>query len=309
MNSRNKAIINGIITACHQYRNRTEGIFIDYSQRKEAARAASRAYKDEEQRFEAERRQLAEETRSKLKSAADSFAKEITTAKQQLKTEFERHLAQPCNGEALNRIRTLKDFGLLPTKSEVETLLHQINGNHIGLAALEKTLAENKSPFTVRFKSVSDFEKDLETVGFLAENAYGFSTLDCHSSACSVFRDVPIERHRADGTVFSTGEVWSTIPLTMRRAMFTDAVKKIEGMVDSWSADCSYEIADRAAVEEQEQARKEAEEVGEEFVPDPEPASSIAVGNAKVSGIVDSLKEAERNNAATARAVKAEYYR
>ena len=147
------------------------------------------------------------------------------------------------------------------------------------MSVLQKVLTDNGSPFDLKFKTVLDFERDLKAVEYLINNSYGFSPIELHSEACSVFRGCLIEHHRADGTVYTTGEEWGSIPLTVRREMFADAVKKIENAADSWSADCSYTLADRAAKEAKEKELKAAEEEGREPEVEPEPVSGIKIAD------------------------------
>lgn len=295
MNAKNIAIFNNTLRACRIYKNKMEEYLDENSRRTAQALTESRVYKDEEQRFQTARSALAEETRKRIRTAAALFGKEIETAREELKTELMQHLAEPCNPQALATVKAWKDFDIVPARSEIEAVLGLIKGNPVGLEALNRTLKTVKSPLTVKYRRVQDYEADLNELESLKNLAYGYCPVEYHSAACDVFGGQQIEHKRPDGSTYTDGRTWDSIALTIQRSAFNSAFKRIEDAAPSWSADVSYTLSDSIAEE-----LANNEELQDELKAE----SSTEIAEDATSGIVGRVIEQTAQNQAAAEVVE-----
>lgn len=219
MNRKNKAAFDRIQAAAAAFRRAVTENLQDFRQKDAEAREDSERFKDSEQIYADNRAKLITITKNAIELSRKRFSEIVAAEISPLSEELRGHCLSTPNPALLTSLRTFKDFGLQPSKTEIESLITAAGGNSLGLRSINATLAATRSPYRVSFSDVTDFEKDLSELEKLSKCSW--SPLDFHHEACAVLGDT---KSQSNSTT-----------IILERAAFESSLKKVSEMTARWT--------------------------------------------------------------------------
>lgn len=245
MNQKNRKIFDTVAGRCAGFAGDISEVFEKYAQMEKLAISESKKYKDEAAVYQQRHHENITTARKEYKDCADVFAAKIRDDAEALKEELEASLASHVNPAVVERCRLWQEFGISPTKAEVEALL-KVNGkNLIGLRVISNVLQKVKSAYTVQFRSPEQYESDLKTLESIGMLANGYAPTGCHASAVAVLSGEQIPNR-------PFGYVWDSTALLVHRARFADALNKIKSVADAWTADVTWKVRESEPLENED---------------------------------------------------------
>jgi len=284
MNIKANSIFQIITNAAVKLQSEVTTALETYKKERDEAKRVSAQFKNEAEEYEKRRNFSASVARESINKANRVFANAVREQAEKLRTELMEHLNAPLNVDFCNQLALIREYGLKPTKAEVQHLIALNGGNSIGLSALRSVLTENDAGYRIKFAGTAEFEKDLETIEGLTKYPM-YIPVNLHTEGSEVFRGVQRSFMREDGSSYHDGRTWDGMTIGIARADFEQRMKGVEGMTDRWSKDASY-----PSIEAVYTARKEdAERKGEESPAEPETSVRIeendnAVESARARG-------------------------
>lgn len=271
MNSRNKAIFVGLSGKIERYDERVADIIEKYTQELDVTKREARKYKDESAFIEQRKRECATDAKQQLAAASASFADDVRHSVEELRKELTKALSEPVDAGLLDQLRTVREFGVKPSRGMAEAWLDRNAGNLLGCAVIKSVLASNGAGFGLQYDGPEAFEADIRTLERLADAADHYAPGDAHNALCSLYSGEPRTVTRPDGTKVETGDTWGSVNLIIRRAEVEDTFKAISGMGERWAAGVTYELADQVSTV----LEKESDEDTDETPAEPEPSAKI----------------------------------
>lgn len=245
MNQQAKRIFDVIAGRCAGLCNDISEVFDKYAQMEKLANTESKKYKDETAVYQQRHIENVASAREEYKNCADVFAAKIRDDAEALRQELLTALGQRVNPALVERCRVLKEFGIAPTRSEIEQFL-AINGENLtGLRMISNLLQSTKSNYSVDFKKPEAFESDITLIKNLASLADGFTPNGCHTEAVAVLTGQQIAGK-------PLGAVWDRTSLLVRRAEFNSTVNKITALADSWISGVTFSLRESEVVENED---------------------------------------------------------
>ena len=306
MNKKNELLLQGITTRARQYSAKVTDILTGYNAMVKKTREEGKIRKDEETFVAENTKKHSEAARRLLAAEASAFAADVRHSAEELKDQLVQTLFRPMNQALLQRLTVMHEFGIAPSRLELETMLDQNAGNLLGLKSIDTLLTKTKASYKLVFYDASTYENDLNVIESLARDADHFVPTEMHSAGCDVYRGQPQTIKRPDGIEAQTGATWDSIALLMRNTAITSATKKIEEMTQRWSADISTSIMDSASAavkaEEAEQARIEGKPI-----PAADPASTATIEK-RADAAIEFAREVGKQNAKAIDTLQAGHY-
>lgn len=264
MNKLNVAIFKLIVNAAGTFKTSFSDALKQYRSEMEKARKYAAKFKDEESVLNSQRSLLVATAQEKIRKAQRIFASELERYTNQLSDQLQNHVSEPLDTGFRDQLHTIAQFGLKPSKTQIEALLKTNAGNAIGIAALSKVLSDVGSPYRVCFRNIEEYESDLQKIRRLMidpvaydieNNPYAISADNLHHEAVEVMSGVEQLLVRDDGSTYTNGRHWDNTSLLIARSEFDIAVEDIEKMQHSWISDVSF----RAAEEQNESDKLKSE--------------------------------------------------
>ena len=299
MNAKNKQIIESILHRCKQYDVKVDAILSHYADKMKETETQVRHYKEEYAKtvIAEQQKKLVSDARRLLEAEYEEFVSDTRRDAEELRSQLMVHFMRPCKDTFIQQLQIIKDFGIKPSRIQLEVLIEMNNGNSLGLQSLAAVLETNKSDYAIKFTAMEQYENDLETIERLCRNADHFVPHDQHSAGCAVYRGQPITYYRTDGSTYENGATWDSISLISCNAAMNSAVSEIEAMRDRWAADVSTEIMDRASAEFAKERAQESADMGLKLPEEPDPVSSTSIEPSK-NHVIEIAKSIGRETAA-----------
>lgn len=283
MNRTTGFIFEGIRAAISVYRATTKEAMVKYAaaQKKEKEKAAR--YKDEDAEYQRAMVPIKAQTKAAILDAGKELSKDLKRNAGQLRETLLDHLTEPLNLDFSKKLAFYRDYGIVPTRSEISALLKLNAGNTAGIRALSALLDKLEAPQRLKMRDISEFETDLEKLERLAyqvEHTPVISLDDFHD-ALEIFKGDRLTRIRKDGSTYEDGQTIDFMALNWIRVDFEGFENNLDQMKDTWQADISTEIEDAVDAQLLAKETRHEEAVAEienrEPVPQERPESSTKV--------------------------------
>lgn len=235
MNRSNRNAFDRIKTAGTDYQNAVKEALFRFRQADAEAHEESKQYKDEARIYEAKRAAAVANARNAITLAENAMTGTISAEIDGLRDEAFQHIASRPNAAFLDCLKVYNDFGIQPSKFEVEGLLKQNGGNTLGIRAINRLLEKTDSKFRVEAPDGATFEKDLAALERLSRGGSMYSPIDYHTEMVEVFGGSPRLMHRDDGSTYDGGYKWDSVSLITARVGFEKSLADLDGMSERWS--------------------------------------------------------------------------
>lgn len=230
MNRNAKMAFTKIQGSVSSYRAATVEILSNFKKADETARRDSEQYKNEKERYAESHAALVASTMQRLDEARAKLSENIQSEIGTLRGELRDHLIARPNPIFTEMLKSYRNFNLKPTKTELAALLELNSGNALGLRLLNSTLEAVDSQFRIDCATAEGFEKDLDRLAGLAEQATAYSPVELHHEICRVYDGTPRLRNGRN-----MGETWDSPALSARRVFFESSISGLSDMEKRWS--------------------------------------------------------------------------
>lgn len=279
MNFRNRQLIEGITLRARAFHSKVAEILDGYSAQMAAVKQESGKYADgyKKEFIESHNQRLVADARKELKAAAADFTEKTRKDAADLRDQLSQSLMEPLAPALESQLRTFRDYGIKPSRTQIETLLILNGENRLGIQAIDAVLTSSKADYSLKFTPVRQFEQDLEAIEQMTQCAEHFVPHDQFSAGCAVWRGVPVERTRPDGSTYPDGTTWDNIGLTINNASMNSLVRRIEEMPGRWAGGVTCEVAEAATQQFIDEEKQVAELHGKEppEIPNDPPTTEI----------------------------------
>lgn len=209
-----KKLLEGMETYAEAVTNTAKKFRADYA---EAARFAS-AYKDEARILADKRTQLASKARENVNRAGAELGEIAAECARKLNDCKQEHLRHPVPAATEKAVGLYSRYGLKLSKSEVESLLTNNAGNHLGLRLIDAMLKETGSKYKVTYVPLETYEQDISDLArfaLLAEHEPAFPLEFLHEASLIYCGEkeleiVPADGNTKDGDYHKTGDILRT---------------------------------------------------------------------------------------------------
>ena len=236
-------------TRLTEYKNEIDGIFAAYRRDVEQVR---RTYRDDV--ADPQCASLAAAARQKIASADTVLSTGVSEIASKLRAALQRHVTEPAPAEFLGHMRTLKEFGLTVTKSELETYAHMAGGNHTALRILADVA--NASGFVLESPQMKDFESDLSQIESLAHVPVMYCPMDFVSEGVELLPNKQIQGYdmgRPDASYLIT-----------RNILFENGLNEIDAMARRWGSSMVPKLTEvQEYISKKDESKKEDEVIEE----------------------------------------------
>lgn len=212
------------------------------------AKQQSRAFKDENGRYESARSAAASTTRATVGMLERSFTDTVKSEAGTLRNELKSLTQTEPAPELLNALRTYRDYHVQPSRTELDHLLELANNSPLALQAIQNVLKDVDSPFSLDFVTVAEREKDLVFLDKLSQGGFHWSPENAHSQACRVWETEPIPGQ--------PGRNFDNTSLILARSAFEDNLKTLAGMVPRWTENAAPQVVEKPSFDPVEHARQ-----------------------------------------------------
>lgn len=234
MNKHVKDSFNHIKSEAASYQNAVQSALLDYRRTMARAEAESRKYKDETSYINTWKAAAKRDAMNAISQAETAFTVAVKAEYATLKDDLHDHLTTRPNAAFLDSLRVYFDFGIRPTRAEIEALMTQNGGNPLGYRALNRTLEKTKSEWRIDSLDTDVYENDLAVLQQLSYGNLMYAPNDCHHEAVEIFDGERRLQMREDGSTYFGGYKWDRIGILMSTGDFTAKVKGIDAMADRW---------------------------------------------------------------------------
>ena len=207
------------------YKNEIDGIFAAYRKDTEHVR---NIYKDDVANQQCAA--LAANARQKIASADTVLNTEIADIASRLRAALQKHVTEPAPAEFLGHMRTLNEFGLKVSQSELEAYARMAGGNHTALRILADVAGA--SGFVLEFPRMKDFEADLKQIESLARTPVMYCPMDFVSDGVDL---LPNKRIYDGDTAFDMGRP-DAVYLLAKSAVFENGINEIDAISKRWGS-------------------------------------------------------------------------
>lgn len=257
MNARNTVVFSGLAGQARHFSERVAAICAKYEEELAMAKREAEDRKDPATYLEPRKSELRRKAQLELTNSSSSFATSVRQAVKELNGELIKSYSEPVDADLLDQLRAVKEFGIRPTRSMVETWLTRNGGNLLGLSAIGNVVRDSGAKFVLEYDAPERFERDLESLERLADNVYMYGPKTAHSALCDVWDGEPRTITRPDGTEVKTGDTWNSVALITRRMEVESVLNSLSGMGERWAGGVTYRLADQvsaALAEENDEA-------------------------------------------------------
>lgn len=182
-----------------------------------------RLYRDEI--AEQKRAELVSQSRVKIEEAHEVAQKRANTLREELYAVLENHLRDVPNEALMTQLRTVREFGVQLTESELRAFADGMCGNTLGLRCVQAVA--DTSGYRMTFPVPSDWERDLAMI----EQVFQYSTWAPDGLVSEALEVLPNATYRGVDQGRPT-----VIGITVAQATAARAVKELDEAVKRWSA-------------------------------------------------------------------------
>ena len=182
-----------------------------------------RLYRDEI--AEQKRDELVSQSRVKIEEAHEVAQRRANTLREELYAVLENHLRDVPNEALMTQLRTVREFGVQLTESELRAFADGMCGNTLGLRCVQAVA--DTSGYRMTFPMPSDWERDLAMI----EQVFQYSTWAPDGLVSEALEVLPNATYRGVDQGRPT-----VIGITVAQATAARAVKELDEVVKRWSA-------------------------------------------------------------------------
>lgn len=231
-----------------RFDEKVKSTFARYKSEKEKAKERATAFKDEKSEYARLMEGPTATARAELKEADQEFS---DTLKSTVIPRLREVLADYVTGQPpkafLDTVRIYREFGLKPTKMELQTLLHASEGNYLGMRTLQKLAQE--TGYDIKFSDVATYEKDIENLEKLARVPSCYGPLAFSKEVDEIFPEVPV--FGVDGGI-AYYQAASPLRAILNAQEFTSGYKKIQEAQERWTTAIIPELTAYLPVENED---------------------------------------------------------
>lgn len=110
----------------------------------------------------------AEKAKAGIAEAEKKFQSDIAGCVKNVRSELRDSVTATLNPNFLNTLKMFYDYNIPLSRTETEALIRLAYHNTTALSAINKTLEKTGSKYVLRFKSVSDYENELDALERIA---------------------------------------------------------------------------------------------------------------------------------------------
>ena len=168
-------------TAFNEHQKKMENLLEGYRKTLDRYRAIYN-----EDTFQAYKNELITSTRDKILAADQSFSNAVGIATARLRRELADQIKRPVDEKFVNIMRTVKDFGIKLSRTEIETLARQAAGNLTELRVIASVAAA--SGYEVQYTTPDELSRDIERLENMARLPLLTVPMDLSQKQMTVFR-------------------------------------------------------------------------------------------------------------------------
>lgn len=154
-----------------------------------------------------------------------------------LKADISRALLLRPNTVLVEEVRLYTDFGLKPTRTEVEALRDLNGANFLGCRLINAMLKKNDADWRLNTSDVADFEKDMKDLDAWANADSLTVPADFRGELVEIMTGEPHLQRIADGSLMVLGFRWDAADVTICSEGFRAMVSNLDKMSERWSTD------------------------------------------------------------------------
>ena len=245
MNKYIKASFDKIEGAAAAYRRRVTEALTKYKQTMDRATEQAKEYKDEAAHVAGAKAGAVTTARNSIKTAQSDFSAIVGAEIGTLRDELNRHIAVVPNGNFIDLAKVYVDFGIIPSRMELDNLVAQAGNNTLSLRVLNTVLQKVNAPYHVEFQDTSELEADIAALERLATEPIMYSPDGLHPAAVDVFKGVPrLVRLVAGEPLTDHGFRWDNTSLITASTAFESAVAALDAMAERWNSSVPPKVYD-----------------------------------------------------------------
>ena len=193
------------------------------------AKAECARYKDEAGELKKAKESLAADARREIEEADQKLHDQVSGYSKALRAALSEHIYTAAAPGFVQTLRNYKDFGLKPSKFELDALIIQAGGSYQGLRLLQAVTSKYK----LNFPQAEDYEADLTRI----ERAARTPVLYMPDGYTTEGREIlpNARRYRPDGTSYDIGRP-DALLLAMRVGEVQSNRDALAPMADRWTS-------------------------------------------------------------------------
>lgn len=231
-----------------KFDEQVKSTFTHYRDAREQAKNRAAAFKDEKAEFARLMEEPTAQARAELREADAEFSDTLrNTVIPRLREGLAEHVTAAPPKDFLDALRVYREFGLKPSKLELETLIHASEGNYTGLRALQTVARENG--FDIRFDDLASYEGDIKELEKLSRTPTCYAPLSFTHEADEIFKERPV--FRPDGSVAYNAPS-STISAILTAQEYSGGFKHIAEAKEKWATNIVPSIVAYQPVKDEE---------------------------------------------------------
>ena len=231
MNRLNEKTFLDLRAAAGTFRTAIEKACLEYRQEKEK----STRYKDDiAEQYILNARNRA---RQDIQVARDDFSAEANAQIKNLRDELSRSLLLRPNTVLVEEVQLFSNFGLKPTKLEVEALRDMNNANILGGKIINAMLEKTGSNWRLDTSATEAFEKDLKDLSTWANADVLYVPENYIHEISEIMTGAPHLINNADGSLVDMGRTWDFNDMLITSSIFKAVVDDMVAMSERWTGD------------------------------------------------------------------------
>lgn len=284
-----------------------------------AIEKACQQYWQEKEKFTRYKDDIAEQyilnarnrARQDIQVARDSFAEEANAQIKNLRDELSRSLLLRPNTVLVEEVQLYSNFGLKPTKLEVEALRDMNGGNILGGKVINAMLEKVGSDWRLDTSATEQFVKDLKDLSTWANADVLYIPENNIHEISEIMTGAPHLVNIADGSLMDVGRTWTFDDMLITSNIFKVVVDDMVAMSERWTSDIIPTLYQEELYPDKEDPETGEEISGaEQFVADHAAAGKNASVTPKFTpgeALAKQMGKDEAERTATAKAVVERY--
>ncbi len=271
MNKYCKQSFDKIKGAAAGYRRRVADVLSKYRATMDTAKEQAKMFKDENAHVAGARAGAITTARNAIKIAQNDFSAVVGAEISVLRDELSRHIAAVPSDNYINLLRVYSDFGIIPSRMEIDSLLTQAGNSTLSLRVLNRTLEKVGSEYRIEYQDTGELEADIAALDKLATEPIMYSPDGLHPAAVDVFGGTrrPVRLVAGGPLTDQAGFVWDNTSIITASLAFEAAVAGLDAMSERWNASIPPKIYDAKIYADHRDEQTGADISGaEEFVRD-----------------------------------------
>lgn len=224
-----KHIFDDIQNEFDRYASTTNDIFARYRKQVDQAKAQCSKYKDEIGELRKAKESLAAPARREIEAADQKLHDQVTGYCKALRAALSEHICTSPAAGFVQTLRNYKDFGLSPSRFELDALIIQAGGSYQGLRLLQAVTSKYK----LNFPQAEDYEADLTRIERAARTPVLYEPSGYAEEAHEILPNA--RRYLPNGESYDAGRP-TAVYLAMRCAGIQSDRDALAPMADRWTS-------------------------------------------------------------------------